>query len=1249
MAKYKNYKSMSKKLQKRKVARTNTKLLTLVVVIIGIIIFGLGGLWYFVEYRGAQRNIKSGNTYFAAGEYKNARKQYGRAVTKEPTNLEYIDKLQEAILASVPVTPAEARAAYNEYVRTLIHKARYNPLDINSHLTVADEMYTSAFLTGLDENWGKLQTFAQNGLDQIELDNPRRHELLLYRGLSSLRIEDASMTDAYDDDANVRFPGESDFEEVLNQDPGNAMAWAALAHGRMAVYYRLNDEGRTKQATKNRIFAYDTLEKAMEVAGGSFEVSAIVLREMLLRRTALLQRKVANTASVTQEQIDAVTQKIVDARNKLVESYDPALHFARAGEMATLVSATNQEGNEVAVELLQATVAEHPDDFGRQYMLSDILVELKREDEAIEISNFVLATENQTVGLHAIELFSIRPLFAQLLVRIYIDKSQATEEEVERLALIDEAKKYRKELHNLVSGKEDNQLLLYSDGIIALAEKNYSEAAAKLKESIDLNPNSNPRVYRQAAFALAKINAKGLAIDYLKIVIEKQPSNLANYLAKAQLEIQLSDNQAAALTLSVLPSDTREREDVQGLLNLIALQRAESDGTAFSDLALRYIAKSEQLSKSKEFEEAISVLKDAVALAPEPDWRLFVATSNVYYKMDEKELAIEWLEKAIALIPNPDALMPQLHILQTNNRIDALISLSDAQDGTDAQKAEELAVSLYELGINYLGEAKRWAQMGNTQEAKDAKGTSDLAIEESDKYQTLAESLGADMTRIISLRFNQAITDKDLDLAESHLELLIEKNAEQSKISGSRISLHLSRATEAKEYGKLEVFNSHTSKALTIAEKWVEEDGISDFAWRALGRVLVEMGELEEAINAYAEAYRISPKNKQNIRRYVSVLAFQNTENQRLLRVLRLANDQYPADRQIRSAWLEAERRFGELWKVFVSRMNQNLLVPGDRTNALELAYLLLNTEPQRDLMRNLKGEEIYSARAWEQMPPQIQKSELRNARQSWDKEINQILESASGQVDPNIRIAGLHASIHRDLGQLNRSSEIWDRYIASVKETKEYTSAVIAAADFLHKSGRSQQSVQLLEAAREAQSDRYEIDAELGTLHLVGGQFRKAAEYFRVSAEATKDNVLQSRLIESLALSGEFEEAEKALEEYTTTNTAYAKAMLKALINRVKSEQLLAQGDIVGGTAELNTYRNALRDAITADPRSPVPYIQLCRSLLNEYRLTQRKVLLQEALLVADEASATGTQTEQFCSCSRGCVAGGRSIQSIY
>ena len=53
-----------------------------------------------------------------------------------------------------------------------------------------------------------------------------------------------------------------------------------------------------------------------------------------------------------------------------------------------------------------------------------------------------------------------------------------------------------------------------------------------------------------------------------------------------------------------------------------------------------------------------------------------------------------------------------------------------------------------------------------------------------------------------------------------------------------------------------------------------------------------------------------------------------------------------------------------------------------------------------------------------------MKQSALNDARREWDKTIREILETAKEQVDSNIRIASLHASIHRDLGQLTRSSE---------------------------------------------------------------------------------------------------------------------------------------------------------------------------------------------------------------------------------
>ena len=479
-------------------------------------------------------------------------------------------------------------------------------------------------------------------------------------------------------------------------------------------------------------------------------------------------------------------------------------------------------------------------------MLLTLLAQTGNTDEAAEIATFILETENQPVGLHALELFTIRPLVAQSQVRLNIELALETTEE-ERELLIKEAKRIREILSDLVSGQLDHNYLLYADGIIALAEQNFAVAAVKLEETINKNPDVEATVYRQVAFALAKTGARGLAIERLTVAIEKEPSNLANYLAKARMEIQLSDSQAATATLSVLPEETRSREDVQELLNLVAMQRKNSQETDFSDPVLRNIASSEQLTKENKFDEAIELLKNTKGTVFDEDWRLSVALSNVYSLMDEKELAIEWIQKAIELVPNPAALLPQLHVLQTGNRVDALISLIEAKSDTDAEKAEELAISLYELGMSYLGDSNRWGQIGDEQEAEKAKEISDYALEESSTYQSLAESLGADLTRIIGLRFNQALAESDLQRAEELLEELINSSSTKLEIDSSKVSLYLAKAVAAKHRGELNIYNTLTARAQSVAEEMVSEAGISDYAWRTLGRVLVEINEMEEA------------------------------------------------------------------------------------------------------------------------------------------------------------------------------------------------------------------------------------------------------------------------------------------------------------------------------------------------------------------------------------------------------------------
>ncbi len=478
------------------------------------------------------------------------------------------------------------------------------------------------------------------------------------------------------------------------------------------------------------------------------------------------------------------------------------------------------------------------------------------------------------------------------------------------------------------------------------------------------------------------------------------------------------------------------------------------------------------------------------------------------------------------------------------------------------------------------------------------------------------------MTNITLIRFEKSIANLEIGIASGLVEKLSTLTDDNLIIDGSRVKLLLAKATNAKNNEDSVGFNTNATKALEIAKNMTIAVPFSDHAWNMLGLAHSAMGQYIEALPAFEEAWRIAPNNKENIRKYIGSLTLTNFEPQRRLRVVRLARKRFPNDRHFLSLWLRTEQTIGDKWKVITHHSEQYKIYPNDTQNALQLAFLLLNTEPDRQYIRNADGSEVYSPRNWSQMQLIKRDESIQKVRDAWDETIEEIVDKSEQQEDASVRMALLHASVVRDLGKLDHASDIWDRFIQSRLGTESYIQAVITAANFLREEGRFQQSLSILRDAKELVPDRYEIDGALGTFLYLRREFKEAAEFLGAATSKSKNENLHSMWIESLVSSSQFEAAELGLKELKSADNPFGNAILGSLISRAKSEQLLAQGNIAGGTAELILYRNFLQEAITADPTLPMPYIRLAGSLLSEYRLTQNKSLLEESLEVVDRGS---------------------------
>ena len=1209
--------------------RANKKLLAIIGASIACVLIGLGGLFLFVEYRSAGRNVSAGDSLFAEERFNEAKKQYGRAVTKEPNNLEYINKLQKSISHITPSTIDEARASYDEYVSTLMHKARYSPSDIDVQLELVNEMYNAAYSTSSNQYWHRLFDSTQLSLDRIHPDDPRRHELLLYRGLSALHNEDVNLTETYDENGNAMFPGENDIKEVLVVDPGNALAWATLAHGRMAIYYRMLNEGRTQQAARNKIFADETMEKALAVAGDSFEVNMTFLREMLLRQNVLLQAYLQNPESVSESELEFASEEVDKTIVALIDSFHVEEDAHRITELVSLLISSGESGKQHAIELLKEIVKVRTTDATRIHMLATLLHDENEFEEAIELANVALDVPQQKTGLLSIEQFVVRPAAVSILIQSAIGLANASESDEEHAGYISQAKEYRSVLADLLSNNERHPSLLHADGLIALSLKEYRKAAGLLEEYIALTPNPRASILRDAAFALEETGARGIAIERLGQAIRESPTTLSNYVIKARLECANSDYLAASQTLSGLSPDAKARPDVSDLLDVIAMNTDDS-GIQVTDQILLQLKSIDGFINSSSYDEAMALTESLLEEHPE-DWRIYATQSNIYVAQGEIDKGVSVLKESLKLNPESDVLKQRILLLESDSPIDAFVTYIEGQGLEENDRFSLIAINCFELANKKASDAKRYEMLGLVAEANKARELAVQASEKSDEYQELLTQAGGDLSAIYILQFETALNNQDLDEATAALELLRGANYDQMFFDSGKIRLQLAKASIAKR-NKEEALHQHEAGiALDLALAMTRESPFDDTGWQLLGSVYSALGMNTEAEDAFEEAYRIDPLNMQNTQLYLMALSKFGNDPQRFLRTARTAKEQFPLVPSFHEMWLEIEAQHGDLGEVINARKRIYQRDADNAVNSLSLALLLVNHNPSFEYIYDENNNKKYSMRAWNQLDSQQRQSEIAELQEEWNNLVTEILDNTVDAQHANARLTHIHASIARDLGQLDRASEIWDAFLSNEVEKETYAESVIAAADFLQKANRVEQAVTLLETSLSNQPDNAEIQAALGSLFFIIGRYEEAVQHLELATTQIDSDAVLSKLIESYVYSGQFAKAEEAIAKLQTSNDVYGRAMLSALISRVKSDQLLAQGDLQNARIELKKYRNSLREAINSNRTNPVPYIHLCKTLLNEYRLTQETALLEEAIQVSDEGEQQEANSEDF------------------
>ncbi len=1217
------------KKRKKKKQKLNVKMIALIVSSALVLAIVIGGLVTYQYVARNSRNVRAGDQAYAAGDYNQARKYYGRVIYREPDNAAVLEKLISAYANMVPLTVEEAREFYGEMQAALMQQAKNTGNREENYLAIARDAYRSARLTNSPAFWGRLQEISREMLlpGRFPKDSDAYAMGKLYFGLCQIRLRDGEMTENIDVDGNIKFPGEAELLEHLALRPDSDEGLAGLAFGRLSVARKLGLEGRFSQEEKNLVIAERAFENAVTRSPNGPAVALMVLRDLYIRKLVQNASIQSDSASVSLEEIrelDERMQVALDHAEGIIAS-DPVAYEAKLFELLSFISRVDREnGHQRAIVLLEDYLASRPEDDRMRMMLAQSYRAIGAYEPARENAQYIIDAEQKPISLGALEQFGMRANASNLLFDVeyerWVGDSGAGSDEVDGLQL-ERVLQARSLLDRFLSGNKDNVVALNADARIAMGQERYRDAARLFEQQIFMDGNPTADTLRAAAFSLEKSGQSGLALERLEQAIGRDPMSLRHYIAKASLEGRMGRPMQGIATLESLPPSLQiDNEEVRSLKDALRMlvRGNEFDPDQITDESLRVVRTADAMIRKGQYEEARMVLEAALADGSSDDYRVLGAYAQTLSMLGENERANEMIDRALELEPDSPLLASIRDICRNTSPVDRVRMEIEQQELPPDEAKANLYVSMRPLARQQEIVAGRFDRSRLSERADEAR----RIVAEAN---AAADALEADISgyamesypALFEFRFQTAIDDRDWNTAETLIDLSEANNLDEANGNLTTARYHRGRSAALREDGEADGARAELVKAGDAARAATEVSAWSDLSWSMLAQILDELGNQEEAMEAYEEAYRRNPGRQSTVINYARrLLDPVNGEPLRALRIIREARELYIGNPIIEDVWMEAEEQVGDRGKVLIRRTQLHDREPGDRTNAIRLALLIATLEPDYSYIFT-RGYEPMTLRQWNAMPVERQAAALRELRASWDEKVDLLLESIGEAANRNMVEAMQHASVYDALKRSDDAVRVVRSYLDSNEDIA--VAEALVAAQFFIDLDRMMEAAELLLDVRDAQSDaNREIDYALGMMHYNAGKIRQSIPYFRSVLEARETDVVEDRLVQALVRTQKFQEANDLLDGIQSrVGMNYRTYMLSAILEKARVDAAIAVGDSDVEAEARKQYLSNLEQANALDPTQLTPYISLADSLLEDYSMRREPALLDQAIAV--------------------------------